>query len=85
VDRLINYRDKINEIDLKIVELLEERCELSTLIGNYKRERNLPVQDIKREQVVMSNVNKNIKNPKYKEALEKIFAVIINVSKMFQY
>ncbi len=46
---LKDYRKQIDRIDREIVALLEERFELSSAIGAYKKERGLPVLDAQRE------------------------------------
>lgn len=42
------YRNKIDDIDHQIMDLFKERFEVSKQIGKYKRERHIPILDMKR-------------------------------------
>ena len=48
-DILVQNREKIEDIDKKMAQLLIERMDASYHIGLYKKEHNLPVLDQKRE------------------------------------
>ncbi|WP_047999862.1 MFS transporter [Lactiplantibacillus herbarum] len=53
---LAHERDHINEIDQKIVRLLNERFDTVTTIGQLKQQQQLPVLDQQREQHVLQRV-----------------------------
>ena len=46
---LSEIREKIDEIDRKLLELFEARMELSLNVAEYKEHMNMPVYDPKRE------------------------------------
>jgi chorismate mutase len=70
-----HYRDKIDEVDGKIVELLEKRVDLAKKIGVVKRKQGLPVSDAARENSVLSRVTGMTKLNK--GFVRKIFEEII--------
>lgn len=79
------YRQEIIELDKQIARLLEERFEFVMKIGDYKRDKNMPIQDLKRDEIVMKNATDSLKNDTYKKEIEKVFQNIIIISKSIQY
>ncbi len=49
-------REKINEIDDKIVELWKERMEACLSVAEYKKANNIPILDSKRERELLERV-----------------------------
>ena len=83
--QLEKYREEIIEVDKQIAKFLEKRFEIVTKIGDYKREKNLPIQDLKRDEVVMKNAIDSLENNTYRKEGEKVFQNIILTSKSIQY
>ncbi len=52
-DYLAAKRDQIAEFDRQIIELLKQRTDLATCIGQYKAEHGMPVHDKEQEQRVV--------------------------------
>ena len=59
--------------------------EIVTKVGAYKKENNIPIQDIKRDKAVINNALRNINDEKYNEYIKKVFNSIILISKSIQY
>lgn len=82
--KLDKYRSEIEAIDKKIIELVKQRLKVSKEIGNYKKENNLPILNLQREQTLLNNYkliyNDNDTWNYYKE----IFKVILKTSKDYQ-
>ena len=83
--QLEKYREEIIEVDKQIAKFLEKRFEIVTKIGDYKREKNLPIQVLKRDEVVMKNAIDSLENNTYRKEVEKVFQNIILTSKSIQY
>ena len=83
--QLEKYREEIIEVDKQIAKFLEKRFEIVTKLGDYKREKNLPIQDLKRDEVVMKNAIDSLENNTYRKEVEKVFQNIILTSKSIQY
>ncbi len=50
MSKLEDYRKKIDSIDEELIKLLSLRFKITRKVGEYKRENNLPAEDIKREE-----------------------------------
>lgn len=53
-DELIAFRDDINSINKELMTLLERRFELVNKIAAYKRANSMPVEDLSRENSILS-------------------------------
>ena len=56
VNPLLPLRNKINQLDSKILEILAERREVSTQIIEAKIEANIPVRDLERERSLIKSL-----------------------------
>ncbi len=56
IDKLADCRRQIDQLDLRIVDLLNERTEIVHEIGRIKRQFSLPIYEPKREDQVFQNV-----------------------------
>ena len=59
MEEINNLRQKINEIDSKIIELLRERFNVVKDIGKHKKKNGLPIKDPKREQEIIEKIVEN--------------------------
>ncbi len=82
--QLTEYRSEIDLIDKKLVELLEKRLDLSKKIGLYKKERNMEILNLEREQQVLESNLKLVKNHNYKTYISEILKAIMEESKKLQ-
>ncbi len=82
-EKLLEMRKKIDEIDSRIVSLLEERLKIAMEVGKYKRERGIKIEDTSREREVLRRVESLAKGLK-KDFLEDIYKRIILESKRAQ-
>ena len=83
-DKLADCRRQIDQLDLKIVELLNERTAIVHEIGRIKRQFSLPVYEPKREDQVFENVTGHNPGPLTSEALKRIFERIIDEMRTIQ-
>ena len=55
---LEDYRREIDSIDRELIALFEKRMNVAIKVGEYKKERNLPIFHAKREkEVIEKNVS----------------------------
>lgn len=81
---LNDARNKINEIDQKMIELFKERMDAVKSILKYKKEHNLAVFDNDRE-IEIFNKNINIlADEKLNEYYEIFFDGVLKSSKKYQ-
>ena len=75
---LADWRRRIDEIDRKLVELLNERSKCALEIGKLKQQANLPLYQPDREKEVLQNVEHNNKGPLSNAAVRRLFERIID-------
>ena len=83
-DKLADCRRQIDQLDLKIVDLLNQRTEIVHEIGRIKRQLSLPIYEPKREDQVFENVTSHNPGPLTAEALKRIFERIIDEMRTIQ-
>ena len=73
-----DWRRKIDEIDRKLVELLNERSKCAIEIGKLKRTLNLRVYDPEREREILQRIKEVNSGPLDGEGLQRLFERIID-------
>jgi chorismate mutase len=79
-----DWRAEIDEVDEKIIHLLNRRAELVTKIGQLKQLKGMPVCDLVRERAVLSHICETNKGPLDNETLKNLFRQIIHDSKLIE-
>jgi chorismate mutase len=83
--KLTEYRVFIDELDRRIVALLNERTRVVEDIGRVKRDAEMPVYEPEREQRVFDNVRSDSNDdPLAQQAVRRIFERIIEEMRMIQ-
>jgi chorismate mutase len=72
------WRRKIDQIDLKLVELLNERTQCSVEIGRWKHGQGHPAYDPEREKEILERVSRASKGPLEPGAVKRLFERIID-------
>lgn len=73
-----DWRKRMDEIDQKLVELLNERSQCALEIGRIKQELGMPIYQPARENEVLSNAARNNKGPLSNAAIRRLFERIID-------
>lgn len=73
-----DWRRRMDEIDKKLVELLNERCKCALEIGHLKQEAKIPLYQPAREKEVLANAETNNQGPLSHEAIRRLFERIID-------
>ena len=74
----------VDDVDRRIVALLNERTRVVENIGRVKRQTQLPIYEPKREDQVFANVSATNRGPLTEEAVRRIFERIIDEMRMIQ-
>jgi chorismate mutase len=83
--KLEEYRVAIDDLDRRIVELLNERTRVVEDIGRVKRSTQLPIYEPRREDQVYDNISQaSADGPLTKEAVRRIYERIIDEMRMVQ-
>ena len=81
---LAECRGRINALDRRILDLLNERTRIVEDIGRIKREFKMPIYEPQREEEVLSNVADHNSGPMAPEAARRIFERIIDEMRTLQ-
>jgi len=84
MEKLEECRVEIDAVDLRLVDLLNERTRIVEKIGRIKQNLTLPIYEPKREEAVFRNVTSGNQGPLSGEALKRIFERIIDEMRNIQ-
>jgi len=77
-EKLEEYRVLVDDVDRRIVALLNERTRVVENIGRVKRGSGLPIYEPRREDQVVANITGNNSGPLTEQAVRRIFERIID-------
>jgi chorismate mutase len=78
------WRKKIDELDRKLVDLLNQRAAAAVEIGRLKRNTDLPIYEPEREREVIANAQKANTGPLAARDMAQIFERIMDVMRSIQ-
>ena len=81
---IAGWRKKIDELDLRLVDLLNERAKAAQEIGRLKRDTSLPIYEPAREKLIFENVLKANQGPLPDGELRHVYERIIDVMRNIQ-
>lgn len=76
-----NMRSEIDRVDAQILDLIVRRISLVRRIGEYKRERGLPVYDAERERLVIQRLTQAVPEELDPQVIRRVFERIIDESR----
>ncbi len=81
---IADWRKKIDEVDRRLVELLNARALAAKEIGKLKQNTSMPIYEPEREKVIHENVRKHNRGPLPEKDLKDIYERIIDVMRRLQ-
>ena len=84
LEDLARCREKIDELDARLVDLLNERTTVVEEIGRIKQHLTLRIYEPKREEQVFANITGHNHGPLSPEAVRRIFERIIDEMRTIQ-
>ncbi|MCI7343201.1 MAG: chorismate mutase [Fusobacterium necrophorum] len=84
MDTLEKYRNQMNRIDQEMARLFLQRMKLSIQIGDYKKEKRLPIFQKEREDIVLEKVKQIASTTEEKKYMEDFFLYLMKLSKEVQ-
>ena len=78
------WRKRIDEIDQKLVELLNERSQCAVEIGHHKKKQKMPAWQPDREAEILRNVVKSNPGPLDDAAIRRLFERIIDEARALE-
>jgi chorismate mutase len=77
-------RRSIDSVDQQILKLLHDRVRLVMQVGEYKRERGIPVYDPARERALLDRLCKAAEPPLDAETIRRIFERLVDESRRLE-
>ena len=81
---IADWRKKIDEMDRRLVELLNQRAQAAQEIGRLKRHTGMPIYEPQREKTILENVQGHNQGPLPPDQLRLVFERIIDVMRSLQ-
>jgi chorismate mutase len=79
-----DWRGRIDAIDRKLVELLNERAQCAMEIGHLKRSQGVPVYQPHREREILANVESANSGPLEDTAVRRLFERVIDEARSLE-
>lgn len=84
MNNMAGWRKRIDEIDLQLVKLLNERSQCALEIGHLKKGLDLPAWQPQREAEILRNVVKANAGPLDDAAIRRLFERIIDEARSLE-
>lgn len=81
---LEELRRSIDAVDQQILKLLHERVRLVMAVGEYKRERDMPVYDPERERALLERLCGAAEPPLDADTIRRIFERLVDESRRIE-
>ena len=81
MDDIADWRKRIDDIDDKILRLLNERAGCAIEIGKIKSAKGIEITDQAREDKILARLKELNQGPLSDESIETLFKCLINESK----
>jgi len=81
---IADWRQRIDAVDLRILELLNERARYSLEIGKIKHRLNLPVYMPERENHIYARLERANRGPLADAAVRRLFERVIEESRQME-
>jgi len=78
------WRKKIDELDRRLVALLNERAQCAHEIGRLKRNSSLPIYEPDRERTIYENIARINAGPLSEVQLRQVYERLIDVMRQIQ-
>ena len=78
---LSEWRDRIDNIDQQLIDLLNQRMHCALEIGKIKRAHNQPIRDPDREKAIINRIKQHNDGPITDQALEELYTRIMAESR----
>ena len=81
---IADWRKQIDELDVRLVELINRRAQAAQEIGKLKRNTSMPIYEPNRERIIFENVCKANQGPLPDSELRHVYERIIDVMRNIQ-
>ena len=81
---IAEWRKKIDDLDRRLVQLLNERAQCAHEIGKLKRNSGMPIYEPDREKIIFENINRNNPGPLSETQLRMVYERLVDVMRQIQ-
>ena len=81
---IADWRLKIDELDRKLVALINERAHCAEEIGKLKRNSSVPIYEPDRERIIFDNIARQNNGPLSQVHLRQIYERLVDVMRQIQ-
>ena len=81
---IADWRKKIDELDTRLVELLNARAQCAVEIGRLKRNSSMPIYEPDREKIIFENISRKNPGPLSNIQLRQVYERLIDVMRQIQ-
>jgi len=81
---IVDWRKKIDDLDRRLVELLNERAQCAHEIGKLKRNSAMPIYEPDREKIIHQNIARHNAGPLSQVQLRQVYERLIDVMRQIQ-
>ena len=81
---IADWRKKIDELDRRLVELLNQRAECAHEIGKLKRNSSMPIYEPDREKIIFQNIAAMNQGPLSQAQLRMVYERLVDVMRQIQ-
>jgi chorismate mutase len=79
-----DWRRKIDELDIKLVTLINQRAQCAQAIGQLKRNSDAPIYEPDRERVIFANIARLNQGPLSQVQLRQVYERLVDVMRQIQ-
>ncbi len=79
-----DWRRKIDEVDLQLVRLINQRAQCAQEIGKLKRDSAMPIYEPDREKIIFENIARANSGPLSDVQLRQVYERLVDVMRQLQ-
>jgi len=81
---IADWRKKIDDLDRRLVQLLNERAQCAHEIGKLKRNSAMPIYEPDRERIIFENIKRQNSGPLSDVQLRIVYERLVDVMRQIQ-
>jgi chorismate mutase-like protein len=81
---IADWRKKIDDLDRRLVQLLNERAQCAHEIGRLKRNSGMPIYEPDREKIIFENIERQNSGPLSEMQLRTVYERLVDVMRQIQ-
>ncbi len=81
---IADWRKKIDDLDRRLVQLLNQRAQCAHEIGKLKRNSGMPIYEPNREKIIFDNINRENGGPLSAAQLRMVYERLVDVMRQIQ-